>query len=87
MYGQKSSILLYIATYWYIILLLPVQCLRRLDKASVGTPASQHNIRTFISQRFRIILNAHTLVGLDLNVENVALGKFGVYLLRTGIYW
>jgi len=41
----------------------------------------------FISQRMKIILHAHTSVGLDLNVENVALEKFGVYLLRTGIYW
>jgi hypothetical protein len=41
----------------------------------------------FVSQRLKIILNARTSVGLDFNVENVALGKFGVYLLRTGIYW
>jgi hypothetical protein len=46
MYGEMSSILLYVATYWYVILLLPVQCLRRLDSALVGTPASQYNIRT-----------------------------------------
>ena len=41
----------------------------------------------FISQRLKIVLDARTSVGLVFNLENVALGKFGIYLLRTGIYW
>ena len=41
-----SSILLYIATYWYVILLLPFQCLLRLDSAPDATPSSQYIMRT-----------------------------------------
>lgn len=43
MYGETSSLLLHIATYWYIILLLPFQCLHRLDSAADGTPAGQYS--------------------------------------------
>jgi hypothetical protein len=41
----------------------------------------------YVSQWLKFILKAHTSVGLGLSVENVGLEKFGVYLLRTGIYW
>jgi hypothetical protein len=70
--------------------LLPCQCLHRLDTDSDETPTNQQNFEIIYASAQSSVESHFDITAFSwprFYAKNVALGSYSVYLLRVGRYW